>query len=103
MSEFKKFLLSLDGGRKKEGVAEAIVRDVAKFLFFANKERVDWGQLALREKLHRFAPIVQLIFFQLTVYSYMEKCKGAGIKEEGQLSKLERLSLAIQYVERKGK
>ena len=51
----KNFLTSLDGGRKSEGVAEAIVRDVAKFLYFCNKKALEWRHVSSKEKIHRFA------------------------------------------------
>ena len=51
--------MSLDGGRKTEGVAEAIVRDV----YFANQEAVEWGHLTSKETIHRFANISHAILF----------------------------------------
>ena len=53
--------MSLDGGRKTEGVAEAIVRDVAKYLYFANQEAVEWEHLTSKETIHRFASISHAI------------------------------------------
>ena len=55
MAPLRDYLLSLDGGRKEEGVAKAISRDVNKFLFFCHPRRLRWEYLTSRDCIHRFA------------------------------------------------
>ena len=45
--------MSLDGGRKGDSVAEAITRDVGKYLFFCDPRGVNWSMMASKDHIHR--------------------------------------------------
>ena len=84
MAIFKRYLMSLDGKRRKEHVAHAICRDVGKILHFCNPSKPTWVKLTNREK----------------VMSYIEELKTRGMTLAGQLTKLERLCDALAYGEK---
>ena len=62
MARFKRYLMSLDGKRRKEHVANAICRDVGKILHFCNPSEPTWEALTNRDK----------------VMSYVEALKSRG-------------------------
>ena len=107
MSALKDYLMSLDGGRKEERVADAIVTEVAKYLYFCEEGRVNWSHLSSSASIHRSVLFQQNIkpnnYLCNKNYSYIERCRREGIKEEGQLSKLERITLGIKFAEKEGK
>ena len=45
--------MSLDGGRKGDSVAEAITRDVGKYLFFCDPRGVKWSMVASKDQIRR--------------------------------------------------
>ncbi len=51
LNSFKLHLKSIDGFRKSENAAEAIVRDVSKFLYFCNSDEIQWKWLEERARL----------------------------------------------------
>ena len=43
--------MSLDGGRKGDSVAEAITRDVGKYLFFCDPRGVKWSMVTSKVRI----------------------------------------------------
>ena len=53
--KFKVYLKSLDGKRRNEETAEAICRDISKYLFYCNELAVNWSYLKNRTSLLKYA------------------------------------------------
>ena len=49
----KAYLMSIEGKRKSEEVAEAIVRDTSKFLHFCNPQKIKWKWFKDRIKMSK--------------------------------------------------
>lgn len=82
LQDFKTHLMGIEGKRKGENSAKAIVTDVSKFLYFANPESIDWSLVANTAKLRL----------------YVEKVEKMGVGPEGQLTKLERISDCLKFL-----
>ena len=86
MEKFKIYLMSLDGKRRESHTAEAICRDIGKMLFYASPAKLNWKMLVNSDR----------------VGCYMEVLQRRGMQADGQLTKLERLSDALNFVEING-
>ena len=85
LMEFKKHLMGLGGKRRSDKAAHDIVRDISKMLYFGRSEELDWGTITKKERL----------------LAYMEEVQFLGVGPEGQLSKLDRVCDAYQFLRRK--
>ena len=81
MADFKTYLSTPDGGRKHETEAKQIAEDVSKYLYFANSRIIDQTTITDQGKLNNYA----------------KKLLDEGISIEGVMTKLDRLSLFIDY------
>lgn len=80
--EFKSHLMGIGGKRRKPSSADAIVAEISKMVYFGGPDDFDWTHLINVGK----------------VKAYMEKMQEMKIGPEGQLTKLERLCDALDYL-----
>ncbi len=83
MAGFKSYLMSLDGKRREEHTATAIIRDIGKVL---QESKPCWAELAVHSNL----------------LGFMELLKARKMQADGQLTKLERIVDALTYAEMAG-
>ena len=81
LEDFRLHLQGLDGGRKSERDARQVAMDVAKYLYFANSHEINWGTLVDLE----------------AIKAYIRELKNNGVGVEGQLTKLDRFSMALAF------
>ena len=74
--------MGLAGKKRKEETAENIVSDISKILFFHNEHEVQWENITNTKKLLK----------------YMDKMESCNVGPEGQLTKLERVCLAFEFL-----
>lgn len=79
---FKTHLMSLDGKKRSESAAQAIVNEISKILHFGGSEELEWANVVNRKKLKL----------------YLEKTESLGVGVEGRLTKLERLRDCLDYL-----
>ncbi len=80
--EFKSHLMGIGGKRRKPSSADAIATEISKMLYFGGPDKLDWIHLTDLGK----------------VKLYMEKMEKMKIGPEGQLTKMERLCDALDYL-----
>ena len=82
--ELREWLQSVDGRSRSAKVAKEIATDISKYLKFAcpTKERADWSELLNRTLLLK----------------YLKKVESSGCGPEGQLTKLDAISIALSFV-----
>ena len=83
LSHFADYLTSRVGGRKSEKQIKEICTDVSKYLWFANSSKCDPENLLSRKSINDFVVSVE----------------KAGVGPSGILTKLRRLSMAIQCLQ----
>ena len=81
LKQFFKHLCSIDGGNRSESTAALIVKDISKYLYFCDSDKLDWNNFLDRVKL----------------MNYFEFLKGV-IQVEGILTKMERTSDVLNYL-----
>ena len=80
--KFKCHLMGIGGKKKSSASADAIVTEISKMLYFAGPDELKWDHLTNISKLKL----------------YMEKMDALKIGPEGQLTKLERVCDAVDYL-----
>ena len=81
--QFRRYLLSIDGGSKGEKTALEATVDISKYLRYACGPSITphWARLTDRDQL----------------LGYMEKLKRSGVGPEGRLGKLDVLSMGLKF------
>ena len=81
ISDFRKYLESIDGGNRAQNTATLITKDISKYLYFSNDKFVDWGTFVDKNQL-------------LDYFETLKQCVGP----EGILTKMERTGDALRYL-----
>ena len=74
--------MGIEGGEKSEKQATEMIKDLAKFLWFASSSSIDIDQVIDRAK----------------VLGFIEKLRQAGIGSSGQVNKLNVIIVAISWL-----
>lgn len=82
-NEFLEYLQTVDGGGKSKATAELIVKDISKYLYYANSVKLDWMTLLDAKKLLQYFEDLKLIY---------------EIGPDGRLTKMERTCDALKYL-----
>ena len=82
LHNLKQHLMGVAGKKKSENAASAIVKDISKALYYYNDQELDWAGITDR----------------LNLLQYMNRLEALNIGPEGQLSKLEGVSAALQFL-----
>lgn len=82
ISDFIRYLTSVEGGMRSESTARDLAVDVSKILYYCHPKSVSWGSL-LDTK---------------TILSFFEHIRAAQISPSGRLTKMERLGDALKYM-----
>ena len=80
--KFKSHLMGIGGKRRSASSADHIVAEISKMLYFGDSDTLDWTHLTNKNKMKL----------------YMEKMDELKVGPEGQLTKLERLTDALDYL-----
>ncbi len=87
LADFKEHLMGIAGKRRSESVAETIVRDVSKILYFYDNESLKWEGITNCNNLQK----------------YINHLDSLKMGPEGQLTKLERVCDLLWYLKKHDK
>lgn len=81
--EFENYLQSVDGGIKSKKTASVVVKDISKYLYFADPMAINWMTLVDESKIHEYFEVLR---------------KKYKLGPEGRLTKMERHGDALKYL-----